>query len=440
MSEGYFSSTRGKSIDIFHFTTIFPQPLYNVIQKENRYCFRFSDDGDIAVDTVNLRYIWDFGDDSKGYGSQVAHCFKTSGTYHVKLDIVDRNTGNIFFSKLSYDLELFDFIQPYIKSVDEAIVNRPVSFDGNESNLPGYEILDYTWDFGDGQRVQGSHAEHTYSKKGDYLVNMGLRIRSNSTGEIRRTGISKRISLFASNKEESENQDSKEATTPSFPDINTYKNARIKIKFSAESESEQPAVFCIELFSSPKKLGIRNSIFNNIPDKYKIREIFSPIDSSYSYVIDQQMSLMATYPAYKELHGLGFKNIRIKLYVLTDPAEKELFDLVKINGVSTDYYFDISDRLTSNAYIMLDQIVKLLNRHPEIGMEVGVHTDSLGPATEKLKLSQSRADLLVNYMITRGIKPGRIIPVGYGSSLPIAPNFLEKDRKLNRRIDFRIIK
>ena len=29
--------------------------------------------------------------------------------------------------------------------------------------------------------------------------------------------------------------------------------------------------------------------------------------------------------------------------------------------------------------------------------------------------------------------------MGFGGSKPIAPNFLEKDRKLNRRIDFRII-
>src|SRR5450759_2909574 len=39
MDEGYFSSNRNKSIDIFHFRTNFPQIFYTNIQRENQYCF-----------------------------------------------------------------------------------------------------------------------------------------------------------------------------------------------------------------------------------------------------------------------------------------------------------------------------------------------------------------------------------------------------------------
>jgi len=58
MNEGYFSSNRDKSIDIFHFRTNSPQVFYNSIQKENQYCFIFSDLGSIVVDTTNLQYRW----------------------------------------------------------------------------------------------------------------------------------------------------------------------------------------------------------------------------------------------------------------------------------------------------------------------------------------------------------------------------------------------
>ena len=61
MSEGYFSSNRDKSIDIFHFRTNFPQIFYTTIQKENNYCYTFNDNGSIVVDTVNLQVqvvIW----------------------------------------------------------------------------------------------------------------------------------------------------------------------------------------------------------------------------------------------------------------------------------------------------------------------------------------------------------------------------------------------
>ena len=101
--------------------------------------------------------------------------------------------------------------------------------------------------------------------------------------------------------------------------------------------------------------------------------------------------------------------------------------------------FDLSDRLTSNAFIMLDQIVKLMNKYPTLRLEVAVHSDNTGSADVSLALSQKRAQLLVDYLVTRGIGVKRLVATGFGGSKPIASNFLEKDRKLNRRIDFIII-
>jgi outer membrane protein OmpA-like peptidoglycan-associated protein len=152
------------------------------------------------------------------------------------------------------------------------------------------------------------------------------------------------------------------------------------------------------------------------------------------------MTLMATYPAFSELYYLGFKNVRIRTYVLSDPSEKELHNLIKINGAFADSYFDISNRLTSNAYVMLDQIVKLMNKYPAIKLEVAVHSDSSGPADASLALSQTRSQLLVSYLVSRGINAKRLLATGFGGSKPISSNFLEKDRKLNRRIDFILLK
>ncbi|MBN2863450.1 MAG: PD40 domain-containing protein, partial [Bacteroidales bacterium] len=56
MSEGYFSSNRLKTADIYQFKTRFPQIFYATIQRENQYCFMFRDTGAIRVDTTNLRY------------------------------------------------------------------------------------------------------------------------------------------------------------------------------------------------------------------------------------------------------------------------------------------------------------------------------------------------------------------------------------------------
>jgi outer membrane protein OmpA-like peptidoglycan-associated protein len=126
--------------------------------------------------------------------------------------------------------------------------------------------------------------------------------------------------------------------------------------------------------------------------------------------------------------------------ILNDPAARELNNIKKIFGTFTDSYFDSYDRLTSNAYLLLDQIVKIMNKYPALKIEIAVHLDDTGSHEEKLTLSQKYAQTLVTYIIDKGIDKSRLIPKGYGGSKPIASNVLKEDRNLNRRIDFIIIK
>ncbi len=440
MKEGYFSSNRDRSIDIFHFTTNSPQVLYTNIQKDNQYCFMLNDSGAIAVDTLNLKYIWNFGDGQKEAGSKVSHCFPGSGSYEVRLDIVDKSTGKLFFSKLAYTLEIQNFKQPFINSPDIVLKDDSVKFDGLGSYIPGFKILSYAWNFGDGSRSSGAKVKHIFREKGEHLVNLELILKSTSNDNSRKTGVSKKILVLGNNHERELLIAKMASAKASVPYIEKYENNQIRTKFSAESEFRKEAVFNVELLSSKTKIGIDSWTFRNVPKRYRITEKFIPEDSLYSYIVDQQMTLMATYPAYNELYGLGFKNVRIKLYVLKEPDEKELHNLIKINGEFADSYFDSSERLTSNAYIMLDQIVKLMNKYPAIKLEIAVHSDNTGPAETSLSLSQQRAHLLVNYIINRGVSTKRLVATGFGGTKPIATNFIEKDRKLNRRIDFILIK
>jgi outer membrane protein OmpA-like peptidoglycan-associated protein len=433
MNEGYFSSNREKSIDIYHFRT------NNNIQRKNQYCFMFNDSGTLVIDTLHLKYVWDFGDRKKASGATVKHCFPGRGEYTVKLDIVDRITGNLFFSKLVYTLDLLDFEQPYINSPDIVVTGDNINFDGIRSNLPEFKILSYSWDFGDGNKSSGENVKHSFKKKGEYLVNMELILKSTLTDDIHKTGVSKKILVLNDIQEKASYLAKQDIAITTCPNIKKIENAVIKTQYSAEAEFRKDAVFNVELISSRTKIGINSWTFRNVPKKYTITEKYISDDSTYIYIVDQQMSLMATYPAYSELFEIGFKNVRIKTYVLKDPSERELHDLIKINGAFADSYFDSSDRLTSNAYIMLDQIVKLMNKYPYIRLEVAVHSDNKGSAEAIQALSQLRSQLLVGYLINRGINSKRLVATGFGASKPIAPNFLDKDRKLNRRIDFVII-
>ena len=149
---------------------------------------------------------------------------------------------------------------------------------------------------------------------------------------------------------------------------------------------------------------------------------------------------MATYFTFKKFLDLGYRDISINLYVIKDPEQKGLLNILKSTGAYVDKYFDGSYNLTSQAYIMLNQVVRLMNKYPELSLEVAVHTDNQGAGGTNLSLSGRRAQVFVDYMIDRGISANRLISIGYGEYRPIAPNYLEKDRKLNRRVEFSRVK
>ncbi len=78
-------------------------------------------------------------------------------------------------------------------------------------------------------------------------------------------------------------------------------------------------------------------------------------------------------------------------------------------------------------------------------IELGSHTDSRGNDEYNLKLSQSRANSAVNYIVGKGIGKERITAKGYGETKLInsgANNVKcsDEEHQLNRRTEFKIVK
>lgn len=88
----------------------------------------------------------------------------------------------------------------------------------------------------------------------------------------------------------------------------------------------------------------------------------------------------------------------------------------------------------------LDRLVKLLKDVPSLEIEISGHTDNTGSASLNEKLSQARADAVVNYVKGKGIAANRLTSAGYGSRQPIATNNTSAGRQQNRRTEFEIKK
>ena len=66
----------------------------------------------------------------------------------------------------------------------------------------------------------------------------------------------------------------------------------------------------------------------------------------------------------------------------------------------------------------LDELVKLLNENPNVTIELSAHCDYKGSAEYNKRLSQRRAESVVEYLTNKGIARDRLSPVGYGKEKP----------------------
>jgi outer membrane protein OmpA-like peptidoglycan-associated protein len=92
------------------------------------------------------------------------------------------------------------------------------------------------------------------------------------------------------------------------------------------------------------------------------------------------------------------------------------------------------------SFELLNEVAKVINENPRITrIQVEGHTDSDGSDTYNLKLSQSRAESVVAFLVAAGVDPARLVAKGFGESLPIDTNGHTEGKAKNRRVEFTIL-
>jgi len=108
--------------------------------------------------------------------------------------------------------------------------------------------------------------------------------------------------------------------------------------------------------------------------------------------------------------------------------------------VLKNIFFDPSKatlRPTSN--VELDKLVSLMKKYPKLIVEISGYSDSKGDDNLNLKLSQERAESVLNYLTEKSIAKERMIAKGYGKANPVASNETDEGRQLNRRVEYKIL-
>ncbi len=128
-----------------------------------------------------------------------------------------------------------------------------------------------------------------------------------------------------------------------------------------------------------------------------------------------------------------FQEHYIDLYL--DPAEVN--ERIPLHAI----FFQQSKALIlESSYPELERLYAVLQENPNLEIRIEGHTDNVGKAEDLLRLSEERAAAIRDFLVQKGITPGRVSIVGHGPKYPLTDNSTDDLRRQNRRVEIVITK
>jgi hypothetical protein len=196
LQNGYFASNRRNDDDIYKFTSTIIRKASCDTLEVNNYCYRFFEENAVKQDTVPFRYEWKFGDGNHAIGPLVEHCFNGPGTYTVQLDVVNLVTKEVTYNEKSETVVVTEIEQPYISAPDRIAADQKITLSADSTNLPGWKISRYYWNFGDETIAVGKEVPKSYLKPGTYNIQLIISAEPDPGGKAKEACISKNIIVF----------------------------------------------------------------------------------------------------------------------------------------------------------------------------------------------------------------------------------------------------
>jgi OOP family OmpA-OmpF porin len=113
-----------------------------------------------------------------------------------------------------------------------------------------------------------------------------------------------------------------------------------------------------------------------------------------------------------------------------------LLNTIVLKGVNFE---NDSAKLRNEDMPVLDEAVAILNRYPQMKIEVAGHTDNVNTDAYNQPLSERRAKSVMEHFVGKGIAADRMTAKGYGESMPIADNGNAEGRLQNRRVELKVL-
>jgi outer membrane protein OmpA-like peptidoglycan-associated protein len=438
-------------------------------QEPENYCYRFTDEGGVASDTMPLIYLWDLGDGHSKEGQEVYHCYERPGVYNVRLEILDPYSRQRISLRTEYELDVQDIRQVYIDSYDTVALGADMAMNAYRSDAAGCKVASVYWNFGDGETAFGPEVTHQYARRGSYRVQMVLQGTDQATGEPCTRCSYKQLQVLPGYRGNELRDSLRQSTsvaahTKAIPEgtvlLEIVKEGYEKHHLSFDPQVDEgvlkDSVYLKPIVSATtvlvdvrdERTGLRlrdvTILLQDLKTGFALGE-FLLQDSTVVLPLEpgQTYYLLARKQGYlTQVESIGpiqKGGVPISLHMNLSIAE------IGKSWVIHNLYYDFDkSHIRNDAAIELAKLVVFLDANPQVTIELGSHTDMRGSDAYNLALAQARAESAVAFLHAKGIAIERIIARGYGEQKPVnrCTNGVacsEAEHQENRRTEITIL-
>lgn len=217
-----------------------------------------------------------------------------------------------------------------------------------------------------------------------------------------------------------------------------------RLKLYAAIKPDPVAIVSGKVLDAISKKPVSSSVASELFQENKEQQQveYDPETGEYKMILPTQKAYTLTankegyFPATETLDlskDKRFRDIKRNLYVIPIVAGAKI--------VMREVLFEQGKYdLVTGANAELDRVFDMMGKYPQMELLIEGHTDNQGEWEPNMKLSEDRVRVVKEYLTGKGIAPERIQTKAWGPSKPIANNESEEKRKLNRRVEFTIVK
>lgn len=205
----------------------------------------------------------------------------------------------------------------------------------------------------------------------------------------------------------------------------------------AQNDEYIPIVVMGKVIDKESKKPVEAKIkYESLPYGSKIG-LFTGSEFNFSMDQEKEYSLMVSSDGYvSNQKNVTATNGQDTLEVVIELQSTGVNKIIRLENL----IFSLGkSEITPESFSELDELALRMELNPNMEIQLEGHTDYRGDPKSNMKLSEDRVEAVKKYLVKKGVDKRRIKTKAFGGSQPLSRGNDAESRRLNRRVEVRIL-